>query len=84
MRRLALADRLQPAVLERMKPWLAELLLSTAYFTRQGAEQSLGVEQQIAHDAPASVQREAFETVDEQLHLFADDPMADQIASISS
>ncbi len=82
VRRLAVSDGLEPAAVDRMKPWLAELLLTTFYFTKHGAEQSLGVEQQISKDAPASAVREAFETVDEQLHLFADDPLPDQIASL--
>ena len=80
--RLAAADGLQPAALERMRPWLAELMLSTFYFKTRGADQDLGVELQIDHDAPASAAREAFETVSEQIHLFADDPLADQVASL--
>ena len=40
------------------------------------------MEEQISAQAPASVERDAFETVAEQLHLFADDPLSDQVASM--
>ncbi len=80
---LAQSEGVQPASLQRMRPWLAELTLSTFYFQRHGADAKLGVEAQISSAARPGVERDAFETVSEQLHLFADDPLADQIASLA-
>ena len=81
--RLADSEGLAPATLDRMQPWLAELLLSTVYFQKRGADAALGVEAQISAEAPPTAAREAFETLSEQLHLFADDPFGDQVASLT-
>ncbi len=75
-------EGLDPAALERMKPWLAELELTVSFYVRQGYSEALGVESQINAAAPASAQREAFETLAEQLDLFADEPLAEQVASL--
>ena len=81
---LALARRegLAPAVLERMKPWLAELELTLVFYQRQGYREDLGVESQVNAAAPPSAVRGAFETLAEQVDLFADDPIPEQIASL--
>ena len=79
---LAAKEGLAPAVLERMKPWLAELELTIVFYQRQGYREDLGVESQIDAAAPAGAPRGAFETLAEQVDLFADAPVADQVASI--
>jgi len=81
--RTAKAVNLPPQNLQRLKPWLAELTLSVLDFQGQGARADLGVEQQLAKDAPLTTRREAFETVAEQIGFFADAPLADQIESLN-
>jgi len=52
-------------------------------FQGQGARTDLGVEQQLAKEAPPTARREAFETVAEQVGFFADASVADQIESLN-
>ena len=79
---LAKQEGLPEASLQRMRPWMAELILSLLYFQHQGASAALGVEPQIDAAAPKTSTRGAFETVAEQVDLFADDPLPDQVASL--
>ena len=79
---LAARDGLPAATLEHMKPWLVELELTLAFYQRQGYREDLGVESQINASAPPSAPRGAFETLAEQVDLFADDPVPEQIASL--
>jgi len=72
-----------PQTFQRLKPWLAELTLSVLDFQGQGARTDLGVEQQLAKDAPPTTRRVAFETVAEQIGFFADGPLADQVQSLN-
>jgi hypothetical protein len=81
--RVAKAYDTSPVLLDRLQPWLAEVALAGAAYRKAGAETSQGVEQLIAAEAPASAQRRAFETAEEQLKMFADAPMAEQLASLS-
>jgi uncharacterized protein YbaP (TraB family) len=81
--RTAKAVNLPPQNLQRLKPWLAELTLSVLDFQGQGARADLGVEQQVAKDAPSTTRREAFETVAEQIGFFADASLPDQIESLN-
>lgn len=67
--------------LNRLKPWYAELTLSVASIRQYGAGTENGVEQSLSASA-GPVQRRAFETLDQQLHFFADAPEADQVASL--
>ncbi len=79
---LAAKEGLAPATLERMRPWLAELELTLVFYQRQGYREDLGVESQIDASAPPSAPRGAFETLAEQVDLFADDPLPEQVASL--
>ena len=79
---LAQAEGLDTAVLERMRPWLAELELTVSFYTHQGYREELGVESQINAAVPPTAPREAFETLADQVDLFADAPLAEQIASL--
>ena len=79
---LAAREGLAPAVLQRMRPWLAELELTILFYQRQGYREDLGVEHQVDLAAPKTARREAFETLAEQVDLFADDPLPEQIASL--
>jgi len=75
-------EGLNPGVVDRMEPWLADTTLSIVYFQKRGADASLGVEEQIASGLPASKPRGAFETAEQQIGFFADLPVADQIQSL--
>lgn len=78
----AQAQGVDPARLERLQPWLAEITIATTYLARRGAQESLGVERQLYNSAPATAEKKAFETPAEQIGFFADAAMADQIASL--
>jgi uncharacterized protein YbaP (TraB family) len=67
--------------IERMRPWYAELTLSSALYRDAGAAPAQGVEQTLARAAPKA-QRRAFETPAEQVAFFANAPITDQIASL--
>jgi uncharacterized protein YbaP (TraB family) len=71
-----------PATLDRLKPWLAEVALSGAAYRRAGADGQDGVEKEIAAEAPARVQRRAFETPRQQIEILAGEPQAEQVASL--
>ncbi len=73
---------LPPAGLDGLQPWMAELILSVAFFTQAGARADLGVEQQVARAAPAAAQRDAFETVDDQLAALSGGARADQVKAL--
>ena len=79
---LAAREGLAEPALQRLQPWLAELTLSLLYFQKQGARADLGVEQQVAAIVPPTAERDAFETVAEQIDLFANDPLPEQVASL--
>lgn len=73
---------LSTAVLDRLEPWFAEIVLAGAQFRKAGADASSGVEKQIAASAPASAQRRAFETPEEQIGIFDAAPRDQQLASL--
>jgi uncharacterized protein YbaP (TraB family) len=78
----AQAQGLDPQRLERLQPWLAEITVASAYLARRGAQEALGVEQQLYDSTPPSAAKKAFETPAQQIGFFADAPLADQIDSL--
>jgi uncharacterized protein YbaP (TraB family) len=80
--RLAAAYDVSPGVLDRLKPWLAEVALTGAAYQQAGADGESGVERSIAASAPASAKRQAFETPAEQVALLSGGPLPEQIASL--
>ncbi len=68
--------------LDRLQPWYAELVISSALFDKVGAQGEDGVEQQLWAGANAAAARHAFETPAQQVGFFADAPLADQVASL--
>ena len=68
--------------LDRMQPWFAELVVAAKAYERDGGYAGQGVEQALTGEAPQA-ERKAFETPAQQIAMFADVPMADQIASLS-
>jgi hypothetical protein len=82
---MAVADayRVDKTVLDRLKPWLAEVALAAAAYQRAGADTDHGVEQAISASAPPQVKRQALETAAAQLDFFDQTPMPDQLASLN-
>jgi uncharacterized protein YbaP (TraB family) len=71
------ADHLQP-----LRPWMAEVTLTVALAQRAGATSGGGVEQTLARDPNLTARRQAFETVEQQVALFADAPPREQAAAL--
>ncbi|HEX7947511.1 MAG TPA: TraB/GumN family protein [Phenylobacterium sp.] len=82
MMRVADAYGVDKAALDRLEPWLAEVALAGAAYRKAGADTDNGVEQTLSAAAPPSVQRHAFETPDDQMRLFDQAPLPEQIASL--
>lgn len=72
---------LAPAAIDRLRPWLADISLSVAMLASQGAMADSGVERALAEAAPMA-QRRYFESPGEQILMFAQAPVADQLASL--
>lgn len=68
--------------LDRLEPWLAELVLAGSAYARTGADAQHGVEQVINAAAPSTAVRRAFETPAEQMAFFDEAPLRDQLASL--
>lgn len=81
--RVATAYGADPAVLDRLKPWLAEVALSGAAYRKAGAGSDDGVEKAVAAQAPPAATRRAFETPREQIEILAGAPMTEQLASLA-
>jgi uncharacterized protein YbaP (TraB family) len=80
--RVAKAYGADPALLDRLRPWLAEVALGGVAYQKAGAGGSDGVEQAVSATVPPTAERRAFETPAEQIALLADTPQAEQIASL--
>lgn len=69
--------------LDRLKPWMAELVLTQAVLGRTaGAYGDYSVEAAVQAATPGNVPRHAFGTSAQQLQLFRDPPLSEQIASL--
>lgn len=68
--------------LEQMRPWLADVSLSTAVYMRAGALSASGVENQVSQRAPRTAERRAFETPAQQIGFLASAPEAEQVAGL--
>lgn len=82
LRKVADQLGLPMAVLQYLRPWLAEVSLANAMFMKSSASRAEGVEVVIQRTAPPSAVRRAFETPEQQISILADTPQADQIASL--
>ena len=80
--RLAQAYGVDRMTLDRLKPWLAEVALASALYGKFGALAEHGVEASVSAAAPATLRRQALETAAQQLSLFDQTPLADQITSL--
>jgi len=68
--------------IDHLQPWFADVTLSVTSYRMAGAQVDDGVERTIAAEAPAALQRRAFETPAEQIGYLASAPVPDQIASL--
>jgi len=68
-------------LLDRLRPWYADLALSVASTKLANADAAGGVEQSLSAANP-NLRRQAFETVAEQIGFLADVPDKDQIDSL--
>ena len=73
--------RLPAPQMERLRPWLAELSIGEAAYAKDGATADQGVERQLGEAAPQA-KRKAFETVAQQIAMFAGTSDAVQVASL--
>jgi uncharacterized protein YbaP (TraB family) len=82
MEKQAEALKIPLTQLDRLQPWYAELLISSALYQQIGAAGADGVEQTLWGAVPPKAARHAFETPAQQVSFFADAPMKDQVASL--
>lgn len=75
---------LPPAAFDRVKPWFAAITLGVLPIRKAGFAMEAGVDQAIEARAGAGKTREALETVEEQLALFDEMPLAMQTAYLAS
>jgi len=80
--RVAETYAVDASTLDRLQPWLAEVALGAAAFRKYGAGAENGVEKAISAAAPARAGRRAFETPAEQIALFADTPLEEQLSAL--
>lgn len=73
---------LSPALLDRLEPWLAEVALAAALYAAEGASAAAGVEQTLNAAVPPGADVRAFETIEEQIAIFDQAPLAEQVASL--
>lgn len=71
------------AMLDRLEPWLAEVAIAGAAYRAAGADSQYGVEKTVQAAAPERVRRRSLETPAEQLSLFDQSPLSEQLASLN-
>lgn len=82
LRRVAPTLGLTSAQLQPLRPWMVEVALTVALAQRAGATTGGGVEQTIIRDPNLKARQRAFETVEQQVALFADAPRAEQALAL--
>jgi hypothetical protein len=82
LRRIAPGLGLTAQQLQPLRPWMAEVTLTVALAQRAGATSGGGVEQTLNRDPNVTARRRAFETVEQQVALFADAPAREQAAAL--
>jgi uncharacterized protein YbaP (TraB family) len=83
LERVSIRAGIRPEQLQRFKPWLAEASMALADFGRQGGRAQKGVEQVLSASLPATAQRRAFETPEQQIDFLAKANEAQQVASLA-
>jgi len=78
---LAATYGVSTVLLDRLKPWLAEIALASGAYRKAGADAASGVEEAISAMAPKA-RREAFETPAEQIGLLSGGSLEEQLISL--
>ena len=73
---------LAPGLMDRLRPWYAEVFLASAEYREAGAGANSGVEETLSAAAPPTAERRAFESPEEQIDMFDGAPQQAQIASL--
>jgi uncharacterized protein YbaP (TraB family) len=81
MSQVAATYEVSPVLLDRLKPWLAEIALAGGAYRKVGADATTGVEKVISALAPQA-KRQAFETPAEQIGMLAAGSSDEQVASL--
>jgi uncharacterized protein len=81
MSQVAATYEVSPALLDRLKPWLAEIALAGGAYRKVGADATTGVEKIISAMAPQA-RRQAFETPAEQIGMLSAGSSDEQLASL--
>jgi hypothetical protein len=81
MSQVAATYEVSPALLDRLKPWLAEIALAGGAYRKVGADATTGVEKIISAMAPQA-RRQAFETPAEQIGMLSSGSSDEQLASL--
>ena len=77
--------KMDPVLLEPVRPWLAAVQLSLAEAMSQGQAAQSGVDSVLDHDAQAQNKKRAyFETADQQIRFFADLPRETEVQFLRS
>lgn len=81
MSQVAATYEVSPVLLDRLKPWLAEIALAGGAYRKVGADATTGVEKIISALAPQA-KRQAFETPAEQIGMLSAGSSDEQVASL--
>ncbi|HEX3364036.1 TraB/GumN family protein [Phenylobacterium sp.] len=81
MSQVAATYEVSPVLLDRLKPWLAEIALAGGAYRKVGADATTGVEKIISAMAPQA-KRQAFETPAEQIGMLSAGSSDEQVASL--
>jgi uncharacterized protein len=81
MSQVAATYEVSPVLLDRLKPWLAEIALAGGAYRKVGADATTGVEKIISGLAPQA-KRQAFETPAEQIGMLSAGSSDEQVASL--
>ncbi len=80
--RACLRFHLAPGLMDRLRPWYAEVYFSSAEYMEAGAGADAGVEKILSAAAPTTAERRAFESPEEQIDMFDGAPAQAQVASL--
>lgn len=83
LEKIAPTLNLPPAYLDRLQPWMADLVLSQAFVDKMGARASQGVETVLYAEVPKGARLRAFETGEQQIRMLATLPLKEQIAGLA-
>jgi len=82
MSQMAATYQVSPVLLDRLKPWLAEIALADGAYRKVGADATTGVEKTISAMATPNAKRQAFETPAEQIAMLSAGSSDEQVASL--